>query len=65
MGDELARQRRELPWVAVEKEYTLRDRRRNAHAGRAVRWPFAACHLPLHVRAGLHGWLSDELIHRR
>jgi predicted dithiol-disulfide oxidoreductase (DUF899 family) len=21
MGDELARQRRELPWVAVEKEY--------------------------------------------
>src|SRR5215471_8870931 len=24
MGDELARQRRELPWVPVEKEYTLR-----------------------------------------
>jgi predicted dithiol-disulfide oxidoreductase (DUF899 family) len=23
MGDELAQQRRELPWVAVEKEYTL------------------------------------------
>jgi predicted dithiol-disulfide oxidoreductase (DUF899 family) len=23
MGDELARQRRELPWVAVEKQYTL------------------------------------------
>jgi predicted dithiol-disulfide oxidoreductase (DUF899 family) len=23
MGDELAKQRRELPWVAVEKEYTL------------------------------------------
>ena len=23
MGDELARQRRELPWVPVEKEYTL------------------------------------------
>src|SRR5205814_3394131 len=23
MGDELARQRRELPWVRVEKEYTL------------------------------------------
>jgi predicted dithiol-disulfide oxidoreductase (DUF899 family) len=23
LGDELARQRRELPWVAVEKEYTL------------------------------------------
>jgi predicted dithiol-disulfide oxidoreductase (DUF899 family) len=21
MGDELARQRRELPWVAIEKEY--------------------------------------------
>jgi predicted dithiol-disulfide oxidoreductase (DUF899 family) len=24
MGDELARQRRELPWVPVEKQYTLR-----------------------------------------
>ncbi|HUA29604.1 MAG TPA: DUF899 domain-containing protein [Streptosporangiaceae bacterium] len=24
MGDELARQRRELPWVPIEKEYTLR-----------------------------------------
>jgi predicted dithiol-disulfide oxidoreductase (DUF899 family) len=24
MGDELARQRRELPWVPVEKEYRLR-----------------------------------------
>src|SRR6202012_579319 len=23
MGDQLARQRRELPWVPVEKEYTL------------------------------------------
>ncbi len=23
MGDELARQRRELPWVPVEKEYRL------------------------------------------
>jgi predicted dithiol-disulfide oxidoreductase (DUF899 family) len=23
MGDELARQRRELPWVPVEKQYTL------------------------------------------
>ena len=23
MGDELARQRRELPWVPVEKEYTF------------------------------------------
>ena len=23
MGDELARQRRELPWVPAEKEYTL------------------------------------------
>jgi predicted dithiol-disulfide oxidoreductase (DUF899 family) len=23
MGDDLARQRRELPWVPVEKEYTL------------------------------------------
>ena len=26
MGDELARQRRELPWVPVEKEYLLQTR---------------------------------------
>ena len=24
MGDELAKQRRELPWVPVEKQYTLK-----------------------------------------
>jgi predicted dithiol-disulfide oxidoreductase (DUF899 family) len=29
-GDELARQRRELPWAAVDKEYPLRHRRRTA-----------------------------------
>ena len=28
LGDELARYRRELPWVAVEKQYTLRKRAR-------------------------------------
>ena len=25
-GDELARLRQELPWVPIEKEYSLRDR---------------------------------------
>ena len=36
MGDELARQRRELPWVPVEKEYSAPDRRGNQDFGGAV-----------------------------
>jgi predicted dithiol-disulfide oxidoreductase (DUF899 family) len=36
LGDELARQRRELPWVAIHKQVPVRRRRRNAHPGGAV-----------------------------
>ncbi len=41
MSDELARQRRELPWVPVEKEYTFQtattDPRRSRHSSMAAR----------------------------
>ena len=36
MGDELARQRRELPWVPVEKQYTLQTEDGAQDAGGAV-----------------------------
>ena len=36
-NDELARERQELPWVRIEKEYTVRDRRGDEEAGRALR----------------------------
>ena len=36
MGDELARQRRELPWVPVEKQYPLQTDGRDQDAGGAV-----------------------------
>ena len=36
MGDELARQRRELPWVQVEKQYTLRTRRHGLVLARPI-----------------------------
>ena len=53
MGDELARQRRSLPWVRVEKEYTLQTAGRPEDAGGAVRRSLAAPDLPLHVRPEL------------
>ena len=52
MGDELARQRRELPWVPVEKEYRF-ETDDGTHAGGAVRRPRTAARLPLHVRPEL------------
>ena len=64
LGDELARQRRELPWVRVEKDYCPRHRRRPAPACGPVRRPKPAAHLPLHVRTELRGRLPDQLVHR-
>jgi hypothetical protein len=49
-GDKLARMRRALPWVAVEKEYIFDTDEGEKNAGRAVRRPLAAARLPLHVR---------------
>ena len=49
-SDELARARRELPWVAVEREYRFDTEGREPDARRAVRRPARAHRLPLHVR---------------
>ena len=53
-GDELARGRRELPWVLVEKEYSS-TRRAGQDTARALRRPLAAARLPLHARPGVRG----------
>jgi Bacterial protein of unknown function (DUF899) len=57
MGDEVARQRRELPWVPVDKDYAFQTADGAAGPGRAVRRPVAAGGVPLHVRRQLHGRL--------
>src|SRR4029450_10794912 len=65
IGDELARQRRELPWVPVEKEYrfeTEEGTRRPAEAGRPLRRSLPAARLPLHVRTKLRGRLPHLLV---
>lgn len=58
-------QRRELPWVPVEKEYRFRDRGRAEVAARAVRGALAAAHLPPDVRRGLGGCMPGLLLARR
>ena len=54
-SDELARRRQALPWVRVDKDIPIRDRRRDRLAGRSFPRALAAPRLPLHVRARLHG----------
>ena len=53
LGDELARERRELPWVPVDPAVPPRHGRRPAPARGAVRRPEPAPRLPLHVRPEL------------
>ena len=53
LGDELAQQRRELPWVRVEKEYRFDTDDGEKALGRAVRRAIPAARLPLHVRPEL------------
>ena len=68
MGDELARQRRELPWVPVEKEYRFETDEGTRTPPGALRRSLPAPRLPLHVRPELRGGLSDLLVdgrHRR
>jgi len=59
------RLRQELPWVEVEKEYKLRDRRRDKVASRSSSTELAAPDLPLHVRPGLRGRLPPSAADRR
>ena len=65
MGDELARQRRELPWVRGREAVHAPDGGRPEDAGGAVRRPLPAADLPLHVRPELRGRLPGELLDRR
>ena len=63
--DELSRQRRELPWVKVDKPYVFDGPRRQGDAGRAVRRPQPVDRLSLHVRSGLGAGLPELLVPRR
>ena len=49
-NDELAKKRRELPWVPVEKEYSFETDEGNQDSGAALRRTLPAADLPLHVR---------------
>ena len=51
LRDELSRQRREMPWEKVEKQYVF-DGRKERNAGGFVRRAQPADHLSLHVRSG-------------
>ena len=50
-GDEVARQRRELPWVRIDKEYRFETEEGEGLSRRPLQRAFAAPYLPLHVRA--------------
>ena len=63
-GDELTKKRQELPWVAVEKDYSFETERRDQVARRPLRRPLAAADLPLHVRPALRGGLPRLLLDR-
>ena len=64
-SDELARQRQDLPWVRIDKDYRFDDRRGRCFAGRPVPGTFATPRLPLHVRSRLQGRLPFVLVDRR
>ena len=53
-SDELARQRQELPWVRIDKEYRF-DTDEGTASLADLFGTLAAPHLSLHVRARLHG----------
>src|SRR5260221_13543284 len=65
MADELASQRRELPWVALEKASRFDADDGTRTPGRALRRPLPANDLPLHVRAGLRGGMPGQLVDGR
>ena len=64
-SDEVARQRQQLPWVRVEKDYRFETEDGRRVAGRPVRRALAAARLPLHVRTRVHGRLPVVLGDRR
>ena len=65
LRDQIARERRALPWVRIEKRLRLRHARGPAHARRSVRRPPPAAGAALHVRPGLGAGLPELLVHGR
>ena len=57
-SDELARQRQELPWVRIDKEYRFETDEGTASLADLFSRTLAAPHLSLHVRARVHGRVS-------
>ena len=62
MRDELSRQRRELPWEKVEKEYVFEGPRRQGDTCRPVRRTQPARHLPLHAGPWMGRGLQELLV---
>ena len=60
LGDEIAQQRRDLPWVRVEKDYRFETDEGGKVARRALRRAIPAARLPLHVRPELRGRLPGS-----
>jgi hypothetical protein len=62
LRDELNRERRNLPWEKVDKEYVFDGPDGKRDAGRTV-WQQQPAHsLSFHVRAGLEGGLPTLLV---
>jgi len=57
-GDELARQRQELPWVRIDKAYRFETDEGSASLTDLFRGRSQLPRLPFHVRARLHGGVS-------
>ena len=64
-NDDLAQQRRELPWVRIDKDYRFDTEHGDATPRRPVPRPVAVARLPLHVRPRLGRRLSELLGGRR
>ena len=54
-SDEVARQRQQLPWVPVEKDYRFETEDGGGVIGRPVRRALAVAGVPLHVRTRVQG----------
>ena len=65
LGDELAQQRRELPWVRVEKEYRFDTDEGEKALVELFDGRSTAARLPLHVRPELRGRGPGQLVDRR
>ena len=61
-SDQLAKQRQELPWVRVEKEYLFDTDEGSASLADLFKGRSQLARLSFYVRAGLQGWLPVLLV---